>query len=246
MRDWSPFLGLPLWCWLFVIPSVFMVVCYFAARGLKPVLKPVWRVLDGFYLAGGIIAALALITILLLIVAQMITRWSGVAFPGSTDFAGYAMATASFLAFAHALNRGAHIRVSILLNANNFTKYWLDALAMLIAAITATYFARYAIKTNFVSKLINDRTQGQDQVPEWVLSIFAMFKTSPSNWADLWAKTGDAWVFTPIWLPQLPMSIGTVLLAVALWDNLSRLLVLGKSQIESETLDDGVVEGEAV
>ena len=47
----------------------------------------------------------------------MLARWTGEVFPGAPDYAGYCMAAASFLAFANALNRGAHIRVSILLNA---------------------------------------------------------------------------------------------------------------------------------
>ena len=29
MRDWQPFLGLPLWFWLFVIPTLFALICLF-------------------------------------------------------------------------------------------------------------------------------------------------------------------------------------------------------------------------
>jgi hypothetical protein len=114
---------------------------------------------------------------------------------------------------------------------------WLDAFAMLVAAITATYFARYAIKTNFLSDMLNDRTQGQDQVPEWLLTFVSMFGTWPWDWAELWASSGDEWVYTPVWLPQLPMSIGTVLLAVALWDYLTRLMVYGETRIKGEAVE---------
>ena len=75
------------------------------------------RMLDGLYLASGIAAAFCLIAILFLIVMQMLARWTGEMFPGAPHYAGYAMAAASFLAFANALNHGAHIRVSIVLNA---------------------------------------------------------------------------------------------------------------------------------
>ena len=44
-------------------------------------LRGVRRVLDFIYLAAGILAALCLISILLLIVAQMIARWTGEIFP---------------------------------------------------------------------------------------------------------------------------------------------------------------------
>ena len=80
-------------------------------RRLRPIL-------DRIYNISGAIAAVALLAILTIIVAQMVARWSAVQFPGSTDYAGYAMASASFFAFAYALNHGAHIRVSLVLTAN--------------------------------------------------------------------------------------------------------------------------------
>lgn len=236
MRDWAAILGLPLWAWLFVIPSIIALACAARPEPMRKILAPTWRILDKIYLASGIIAACFMVLILLTIIGQMVARWSSVTFQGSTEFAGYAMAATSFFAFAHALNRGAHIRVSIFLNLNNFTRLWLDAFAMWIAALTATYFARYAVKTNIFSEMLNDRTQGQDQVPEWVLSAVTMLGTWPWQWGELWANTGDKWVYTPVWLPQLPMSIGTILLAIALWDNLYRLMIDRKSHIVSEAL----------
>jgi len=108
---------------------------------------------------------------------------------------------------------------------------------MLIAAIIATYFARYAVKTNFMSEILNDRTQGLDKVPEWLLTFVTMFGTWPWDWSELWAQSGSEMVFTPIWLPQIAMSIGTVLLAIAVWDNLFRLLINQKTSIKSETVE---------
>lgn len=234
MNDWSPILGMPLWAWLFVLPTLFVIACGFSPNLAKKILTPIWFFLDKIYLASGVIAATFMIIILLIIIAQMIARWSGVAFQGSSEFAGYAMAATSFFAMAYTLNHGAHIRVSILLNINNFTRMWVDAFAMLIAAITATYFARFAVKTNFMSEILNDRTQGQDQVPEWLLSMFSMLQSSPSEWKTIWSSAGNELVYTPVWLPQLSMSIGTTLLAIALWDNLSRLLINGETNIKSE------------
>lgn len=237
MRDWQPFLGLPLWVWLFVFPSLLALFCLWQGPRAAQVLRPVWRILDTIYKAAGALAAGFMVLILLLIIAQMVARWSSMTFHGSTEYAGYAMAATSFFALAYTLTQGAHIRVSVLLNLNRHTKFWLDAAAMFIAAVTATYFARYAIKTNVMSEMLNDRTQGQDYVPEWLLTFFAMFANSPAKWGELWANTGSEWVFTPVWLPQLPMSIGTVLLAIAIWDYLTRLLALRESQIHGEALE---------
>ena len=75
------------------------------------------KTLDTLYLAGGVLGGLFLITILGLIVAQMVARWTGQVFPGATNYAGYSMAGASFFSLAYALNKGAHIRVTLVLGA---------------------------------------------------------------------------------------------------------------------------------
>ncbi|MCB1471659.1 MAG: TRAP transporter small permease [Rhodobiaceae bacterium] len=168
------------------------------ARGLR-------RFLDGLYLAGGIIAAGFTILILVLIVLQMLARWTGQVFPGATDYAGYCMAGASFFAFAYALNHGAHIRVSILINALGEKARWLEVWCFAIGAAASTYFAWYAVKTNFWSHKLNDISQGLDA--------------------------------TPVWVPQLSMSAGTVLLAIAFWDNLFRVLFTGSHGIRSNVVD---------
>jgi len=171
-----------------------------------------------------------MITILSLIVVGMVGRWTSTAVPGTTEFAGYAMAATSFFALCHALTKGAHIRVSIVLNANDFLRRWLDVFAVFGAAVIATYFARYAIKTNQFSEMLNDRTQGQDQIPEWLVSLFRLdFSGAVSGGSEL--------VYTPVWIPQLAMSIGTVLLAVALWDTLYRMLITGVNPIVSESVE---------
>jgi TRAP-type C4-dicarboxylate transport system permease small subunit len=125
--------------------------------------------LDRIYFASGVVAALFLIAILALIVIQMVARWTGEVFPGAPDYAGYCMAAASFFAFAYALNHGAHIRVSILLNAvSGKARRWLEAWCFTIATALAWYFAYYAIKATYWSWKFNDISQGQDASPLWI------------------------------------------------------------------------------
>ncbi|PTX54614.1 TRAP-type C4-dicarboxylate transport system permease small subunit [Litoreibacter ponti] len=237
MRDWSPVLGLPLWAWLFVFPSLIAIACLIAGPRLERVLRPLWRLLDGLYFASGMVAAFFMCTILALIVAGMVARWTSVALPGTTEFAGYAMAATSFFALAHALTRGAHIRVSILLNIHPFLHRWLDVFAVFGAAVIATYFARYAIKTNIFSEMLNDRTQGQDQIPEWLVTLLSLPARAPGEWGAAMSESTSELVYTPVWVPQLAMSIGTVLLAVALWDTLYRMLITGRNPIEAEAVE---------
>ena len=130
---------------------------------------PVRRALDRLYLGAGVLAALCLVAILLLIVAQMVARWAGTTFPGASNYAGYAMAAASFFAFAHALTRGAHIRVGILFNAlgpggRRALEIWCTGIGMVLA----WFLARYAIKTVRWSWTLGDVSQGQDATPLWI------------------------------------------------------------------------------
>ncbi len=168
------------------------------------------RILDSLYLLGGIIAAVFTVLILLIIVAQMLARWTGQVFPGATDYAGYCMAGASYFAFAYALNHGAHIRVSLFLHALGDKRRWGETFCFAIATATATYFAWYAVKGTYWSWKLKELSQGLDA--------------------------------TPVWIPQLSMSIGTILLAIAFWDNLIQLVFTGAHNVRSDVSEQSHAE----
>mgnify|MGYP001817070709 CR=1 FL=1 len=127
------------------------------------------RILDFLYALSGVLAALCLISILGLIVLQMLARWTGEVFPGAPNYAGYAMAAASFFAFANALGRGAHIRVSILLNAvPPRAKLVLEIWCFALGAAISAYFTYYAYTFVYWSWKFNDVSQGQDAAPLWI------------------------------------------------------------------------------
>ena len=98
-----------------------------------------------------------------------------------------------------------------------------------MGALTITYFALCS-KDKLYVEMLNDRTQGQDQIPQLAIDIINLLGTSPANWADMLGKSNGAWVYTPVWIPQLVMSVGTILLAVCLWDHLIRLLSLSQAR----------------
>jgi TRAP-type C4-dicarboxylate transport system permease small subunit len=139
-------------------------------------------------------------------VLQMCARWFGFVFPGSTDYAGYCMAAASFFALAYAFNRGAHIRVSLVLAKLGRWRLYGEIWCYGIASALAVYFAWYAIDSVRGSIRWNDISQGQDA--------------------------------TPMWIPQLAMAAGTVVLAIAVIDNLFSVVFKGRDNIEHELVDD--------
>ncbi len=173
-------------------------------------LRALRRILDFLYKLGGVIAAVFLVAILVIIVLQMLARWTGQVFPGATDYAGYCMASASFFAFAYALNHGAHIRVSLFLSALGRHRRWGELWCFAIGAITATYLARYAVKGTYWSWKLKELSQGLDA--------------------------------TPMWIPQLAMSAGTILLAVAFWDHLARIIFTGDHGIRADMVDQSHAE----
>lgn len=165
--------------------------------------------LDRLYFASGVLAALCLLAILCVIIAQMLARWFSIPFPGSTAYAGYLMAASSFLAFAYALNSGAHIRVSLLINAlqrnggkGSVSSFRLEVWCMAIGTAAASYLGYYALKAIYWSLKFHEVSQGQDA--------------------------------TPIWIVQTPVAIGAVLLAICFWDNLITLVLTGKDNIIGE------------
>lgn len=122
--------------------------------------------LDFLYTASGVAAGLCLIAILFLIVVQMLARWTGEVFPGAPDYAGYAMAAASFLAFANALNKGSHIRVSIVLNAlGERARFYLEVWCFAVATAVGWYMAYYIWVMRGYAIRFNDISQGQDATP---------------------------------------------------------------------------------
>lgn len=133
--------------------------------------------LDKLYLTSGITASLFLILILLLIVSQMVARWTGSVLTGAPDFTGYAMAASSFLALPYALNRGNHIRVNLLLNVlGRFRKYG-EIWCFGVGSYLAVFFAYYAIKSTRESWKFNDISQGQDAWPIWIPQVFMCIGT---------------------------------------------------------------------
>ena len=185
-----------------IIPAVLLTI-YLSWLGTRK--RWPRRMFDGLYMLCGMIAATAMLAMLGIICAQMVARWSAQTFPGATSYAGYCMAASSFFALAYALNRGAHIRVNLMLTALGRYRYYGEVWCFAVAAVLATYFARYAVKFNIQSEKLGEISQDLDK--------------------------------TAMWIPQLSMSVGTVILAICLWDNLTRMVVKRKNNFREETVE---------
>lgn len=145
--------------------------------------------LDGLYDAAGYLAAFFMVGILLMVLASVVGRLAGFNLRGSDAYAGYAMAATSFLALAHTLRRGEHIRVTLLLDRfggrlRRPLEIWCHAAGTAFCAVLAVYGVRLA----WISHAFNDVSQGNDA--------------------------------TPLWIPQIAMAAGAIVLFVAMADGL--------------------------
>ena len=145
------------------------------------------RSLDFLYDATAWLAALSMIGVLVMVLNSILGRLLNFHLPGTDAYAGYSMAAAGFLALAHTLKKGEHIRVTLLIGRlSGGTRRVLEMWSLSVAVLLSGLFAFYACRLVWQSHAFNDMSTSNDA--------------------------------TPLWIPQLAMAVGTVLLCVALVD----------------------------
>ena len=110
-----------------------------------------------------------MVGVLAMVLASVAGRLLGFNLRGSDAYAGYCMAAVSFLALAHTLKRGEHIRVTLFLERfhGRFKRpldLWCHAAGTFFCAVLAFYSARLA----WQSWTFNDVSQGNDATPLWI------------------------------------------------------------------------------
>ena len=165
--------------------------------------SPLRRGLDTLYDGAAWLAALCMVGLLGMVLLSIASRQLGFNVPGIDSYAGYLMAGSGFLALAHTLKKGEHIRVTLLIGAlrggwKRGFELWTLAAGLALAALAAYYSCKLA----WQSHAFNDVSTGNDA--------------------------------TPLWIPQLSMAAGTLVLALALLDELV-LECLGRRVAHEET-----------
>lgn len=73
-------------------------------------------------------------------------------------------------------------------------------------------------------------------------TYFARYAIKGAYWSYKLNDISQGQDATPMWIPQLAMVFGTILVAIALWDNLIRLIFTGKTNFREEAVDAARVE----
>jgi TRAP-type C4-dicarboxylate transport system permease small subunit len=145
--------------------------------------------LDRLYDAAAYLAALFMAGTLVFVILGIAGRLLDRFIPGTDAYAGYCMAASGFLALAHTLKRGEHIRVSLILEHLGVpARHRMELFALAAATLLAAAFAYFSVRLAVLSFEFNDISTGNDA--------------------------------TPLWLPQIAMAAGMVILLVAFVDEL--------------------------
>ena len=134
------------------------------------------KLLDGLYNGAAALAALFMLGLLVMVLLSVISRQLQFHVAGIDAYAGYLMAASGFLALAHTLKRGEHIRVTLLLNAlRGRWKKGMELVALALAVLLALLFAFYACKLAWQSHVFNDISTGTDATPLWIPQLSMAF-----------------------------------------------------------------------
>lgn len=130
------------------------------------------KALNALYDGAGFLAALFMIGCLTMVMMSIGGRLLGFHLRGTDAYAGYCMAAAGFLALAHTLKRGEHIRVTLLVERMGAKgKRAMAIIAHAIALFFSGVFAYYTTRLVWVSREMNDISQANDATPLWIPQI---------------------------------------------------------------------------
>ena len=147
------------------------------------------KLLNGLYDGAAAVAAMFMVGLLIMVLLSVLGREFNFHVRGTDAYAGYLMAGAGFLALAHTLRRGEHIRVTLVLaKLTGSAKRGLEIWSLFAAMLLSGLFAGYSVKL--------------------VINSWQFHDISTSN---------DA---TPLWIPQISMAVGAVILLIAFIDDL--------------------------
>jgi len=127
------------------------------------------RVLDALYDASAALAAVFMVGLLVAVLLSIVSRQLHFNLPGIDSHAGYLMAATGFLALAHTLKQGEHIRVTLLVNAlHGNARRRLEIWALGAASALALLAAFYACRLAWQSYVFHDISTGNDATPLWI------------------------------------------------------------------------------
>ncbi|PZO19556.1 MAG: TRAP transporter permease DctQ [Burkholderiales bacterium] len=137
------------------------------------------KTLDSLYLGAAWLAALFMIGVLVMVLLSMLGRMFHFYVPGTDAYAGYAMAGAGFLALAHTLKSGEHIRVTLIIGKlTGGARRGLELWSLTVAVLLAGLLAFYGWRLSWQSHAFHDISTSNDATPLWIPQILMAVGTT--------------------------------------------------------------------
>ena len=122
------------------------------------------KALERLYVWSGAAAAVFLVLVGVCVLTSIVSRLLDIYVPGINEYSGYAMAASSFLALAHTLREGGHIRVALVRSKLQPTaKLWLEVWCLLVATAMSTYLVYLA----WISWKFEEKSEGAAATLLW-------------------------------------------------------------------------------
>ncbi len=147
----------------------------------RPFARVMRRALDFIYRASGALAAAFLVAICVVVLLQVCANIIdeivkaftgepiGLVIPSYAEFAGFFLASSSFLALAYTLRYGGHIRVNLMIqHVTGRRRRAVELWCIAAAAVMSGYFAIFAVNQVLESIEFGDVSFGMVRVSLWI------------------------------------------------------------------------------
>jgi len=127
------------------------------------------RLLDALYAAGAGLAALSLLAIFLVMMAQVVLRELQMQLPAADDISAYLCVATTFFALAATFRRGELIRVGMgIERLGPAARRVAEAAVLVLAAAVMAYVTRWTFEDMRFSWEIEEVAQGTVAIPLWI------------------------------------------------------------------------------
>jgi TRAP-type C4-dicarboxylate transport system permease small subunit len=127
------------------------------------------RFLNRLYDASGALAALCLVGIFVVMLAQSFGREAGILFRGADDIVAWLCAATAFLALGHTFRHGELVRVGLWIDKLGERGRWLAELfALSLSSAFVAYMLWAVVRFVYESWKFNEVAQGLIRVPIWI------------------------------------------------------------------------------
>jgi TRAP-type C4-dicarboxylate transport system permease small subunit len=127
------------------------------------------KTLDGLYALGGLLAALCVLSILILMIGASIGRSLDWRVGWVNDVVAWLCAAAAFLGMAYSFRNGDFVRVTLVLEmVSPRVRRWLEFLSLAVATVSIVYLGYWAVRFTLESYEFQDMDGTLIAIPIWI------------------------------------------------------------------------------